>query len=443
MATPPAQSRSEPNAAPRVFWSWQNDYSPKTCRTFIREALVTAIARLGEELGVDDADRPELDHDTKGERGMVDIAATILAKISRSAVFVADLTPVGRSASGKWLPNPNVMIELGWAMQKPGWERVIGVLNTAGGAEIEDLPFDIRQRRILTYVLTENADKATGASVHKKLVAELKGALQINLSQHSEQVASETPIVGVPANPNNPSIWATACDTLRHNDAFGHAGKQEIAIPDLPRAYMRVIPSGWKTHPPSIAEVARSDRDVVVEASSDSAMNGDFGATEEGYVRYWITGKTDAGQPSSVNMTMFFEHTGEFWSVQGSIITPHDGMSMLRDHAMLGHWSTTLRQAMSFMDRYGANGVRRVDAGLFGAQDLHWFSQWQSHRTPSRTKATLWTEQRRDWSADAQLTFLTHAYNTVRNLFALPRSTEAEVTAILMQFDRARFATSR
>lgn len=442
MVTLPTQSSSEPNTPPRVFWSWQNDYLPKTCRTFIRETLLTAIARLGEELGVDDADRPELDHDTKGERGMVDIAATILAKISRSAVFVADLTPVGQSEAGKWLPNPNVMIELGWAMQKPGWERVIGVLNTASGAEIEDLPFDIRQRRILTYVLAENADKATRASVQNKLVAELKGALQVNLNEHSEQVASETPIAGVSASPKNPSIWASAGPTLSHNDAFGRVRKQEIAVPDVPRAYLRVIPSGWKKHPPSISEIARSARDGVVEASSDSAVSGDFGATEEGYVRYWITGKTETGQPSSVNMTMFFEHTGEFWSLQGSIIAPLDGMSVLRDQPMLGHWSSTLRQAMSFMDHYGANGVRRVEAGLFGVRDLHWFSQWPSERTPSRANATHWIDQRRDWSAEAQLTFLTQAYNKARDLFALPRSTEAEVTTTLLQFDRARFTAS-
>lgn len=142
-------------------------------------------------------------------------------------------------------------------------------------------------------------------------------------------------------------------------------------------------------------------------------------------------------------MTVFFERTGEFWSLQGSIIAPLDGMSVLRDHPMLGHWSSTLRQTMSFMDHYGANGVRRVEAGLFGVRDLHWFSQWPSERTPSRANATQWVDQRRDWSGDAQLTFLTHAYNKVRDLFALPRSTEAEVTTILLQFDRARFAVSR
>jgi hypothetical protein len=100
----------------KVFWSWQSDVSPKTCRSFIRVALVAAIERVGVELGVEDADRPEIDHDTKGEAGMVDIPATILRKISEAAVFVADLMPIIRGQNGKALPNPNVCIELGWAM---------------------------------------------------------------------------------------------------------------------------------------------------------------------------------------------------------------------------------------------------------------------------------------------------------------------------------------
>jgi hypothetical protein len=96
---------------------------------------------------------------------MADIAATILNKSVDAAVFIADLTPIARSPDGKWLPNPNVMIELGWAMHRPRWERVIGILNMASGAKVEDLPFDIRQRRVVTFVLAERADKPTRAAV--------------------------------------------------------------------------------------------------------------------------------------------------------------------------------------------------------------------------------------------------------------------------------------
>lgn len=66
----------------KVFWSWQNDFSPTCCRHFIRDALETAVNNVGEELGLENAERPELDHDTKNTPGMTEITDTILKKIS-------------------------------------------------------------------------------------------------------------------------------------------------------------------------------------------------------------------------------------------------------------------------------------------------------------------------------------------------------------------------
>lgn len=148
-------------SAMNVFWSWQNDFEPKVCRHFIREALIDATDLAAEELGLEDAVRPEVDHDTKGVPGMADISATILQKIANSAVFVADVSPIQKTTAGKALPNPNVLVELGWAMAKIGPERVICVLNTASGFKADDLPFDIRHRRIMLYELVPGADKGT------------------------------------------------------------------------------------------------------------------------------------------------------------------------------------------------------------------------------------------------------------------------------------------
>jgi hypothetical protein len=140
-------------------------------------------------------------------------------------------------------------------------------------------------------------------------------------------------------------------------------------------------------------------------------------------------------------MTMFFEDTGEFWTLHGSVIAEHQGQLLLRDHLMLGQWSRMPRTAMVVMDRFQAQNIRRVEAGLFGVKDLQWCSEWQGDRTPSRRDDTRQVFQSADWSPEAQLTFLTDAYNRVRNLFALERSTDAEVTRILQQFDPERFRT--
>ena len=48
--------------------------------------------------------------------------------------------------------NPNVAIELGYAAAMLSWENIILVFNDSSG-QIDDLPFDIRQRRMLRYSL--------------------------------------------------------------------------------------------------------------------------------------------------------------------------------------------------------------------------------------------------------------------------------------------------
>jgi len=50
-------------------------------------------------------------------------------------------------------PNPNVPIELGYAVKTLGWERVICVVN-GDYCNIEHLPFDIRNNRASVYPTT-------------------------------------------------------------------------------------------------------------------------------------------------------------------------------------------------------------------------------------------------------------------------------------------------
>src|SRR3546814_4527092 len=99
------------------------DTDPKRNRWFIQEALKAAVAKLANDYSVEPADRPELDHDTQNEAGMVEITAAIFDKILHCSTFVADLTPIARTRPGKAIPNPNVSIELGWALKMPQWPR--------------------------------------------------------------------------------------------------------------------------------------------------------------------------------------------------------------------------------------------------------------------------------------------------------------------------------
>ena len=132
--------------AQTVFWSWQSDQPSRETRSLIRDALIAALDRIAVDL--EEADRPEIDHDTKDMPGSPDIVASILAKIEAAAVFIADVTPIAVTDGGKHVANPNVLIELGYAKRALGTERVITVWNTAlTDAKPEDLPFDMRHRR--------------------------------------------------------------------------------------------------------------------------------------------------------------------------------------------------------------------------------------------------------------------------------------------------------
>jgi hypothetical protein len=128
-----------------IFNSWQSDLPNSTNRGFIEDCLLRAIkeVRADEELKLD----PCLDRDTSGVPGSPDIAATIFEKIKAADIFVGDVSVINQGATGRPTPNPNVLIELGYAAGRLGWDQIICVLSKATGS-INDLPFDIRPRRV-------------------------------------------------------------------------------------------------------------------------------------------------------------------------------------------------------------------------------------------------------------------------------------------------------
>lgn len=133
-----------------VFYSWQSDLPRKLSRDVIHGATEAAIARLAIDATLEDS--PRLDHDTQGVAGAPEITGTIFRKIEQCGVFVADLSfvastvPEDTTKAGKRIPNPNVLLELGYATRHVGWDRVILIMNRAFGPP-EDLIFDLRNRR--------------------------------------------------------------------------------------------------------------------------------------------------------------------------------------------------------------------------------------------------------------------------------------------------------
>lgn len=115
--TTPAATRSAHSPSRdimKIFWSWQSDTPPAIGRDFVKSALKEAVEQLAEEVDLSEAERPELDHDTKDVPGLAPTADTIFKKIDGAALFVADLSLTGSTPGDeKRTPNPNVLTELG------------------------------------------------------------------------------------------------------------------------------------------------------------------------------------------------------------------------------------------------------------------------------------------------------------------------------------------
>lgn len=143
----------------RLFYSWQSDLPNRTNRGLIQTALQRAAKAVASDDSIDV--EPVVDRDTSGEPGAPDIAATIFEKITKSDAVVCDVSIVTPSDGFRPAPNPNVLVELGYAVGTLGWNRVVLVANTAYGL-VESLPFDLRARRILTYESRERDDDRAG-----------------------------------------------------------------------------------------------------------------------------------------------------------------------------------------------------------------------------------------------------------------------------------------
>lgn len=143
-----------------IFYSWQSDLPGSETRNIIQDSIKDAVRLLRDTVDI------EADRDTKGEFGSPDIAQTIFSKIDDCNIFVADVSAVCRyeatdkdgNKKVKYIPNPNVMLELGYATHVVGWDNVICVLNADYGAP-EDMPFDIASRRLTPFSLKDGKSK--------------------------------------------------------------------------------------------------------------------------------------------------------------------------------------------------------------------------------------------------------------------------------------------
>lgn len=344
----------------KVFWSWQSDTPQASGRHFVRAALEAAVERLGDHPGLEDAERPSVDSDTSNVSGSPPIAETILRKIRECAVFIADVTPIETTVGGKKLPNPNVMLELGYALANLGLERIILVMNQSEGASLRVLPFDLRHWRApLTYALRRDAPKDQRQDVLATLVDDLVASVGPCLAFVAANQTAPLHPEGVPTDPADPAIWDGAMPTVRVRSS---PMQQQSDLPVVvgPKLWCRIIPA-------APFEASRQDVSRSRNGSLSLTPLGDYanlwtGVSQDGAAA-WVW---DAGQQTLNALTQWFQQTGEIWGFWHDVLTEWQGASMFSETYAARGLVRFLDVHAATLQHFAAAFPWRVEVGVQG-----------------------------------------------------------------------------
>lgn len=158
-----------------LFFSYQSDTKHEF--NFIKNILDKEVKNA---LSVNDIDLV-VDFGMRDVAGNPDLLQTMLRKGKECDIFLADLTYVteftNSKGNQKFVPNPNVMLELGHAWTEHEDNHTIFIQNKAKG-QAEHLPVDLKGFRFpISYELNDDANKSEKAAVKNELVKDLINAI--------------------------------------------------------------------------------------------------------------------------------------------------------------------------------------------------------------------------------------------------------------------------
>jgi hypothetical protein len=359
----------------KIFWSWQSDHDADISHYFVRDALKDAIKVLKQAEDLEEPDEAarrvniHWDSDTQNVTGMPDVAPVIFAKIDASAVFIADVTPVGNSPSKKDrqgnevglrpIMNPNVAIELGYALKGLSWEKCLAIINTAYGSVEKSLPFDIKQKRHpIQYCLPEGADKAAIKAEHAKLAKTFVDVLRPFLKAQPAAATAkfeETPVVRPPA------FWFDKDEVVgtRRDD-------QKLTMPFEKVLYLRIIPTKELDMPISHDKLRQ-----VVSRYGSFVVDGNLNrvVTDHGVAMYQPYGP----EPDQILSIAHHFHNGEIWGIDADII--HYGTTGTAKYLMLDGLEALYRSRLPhFLEcvtkEYGVSFPIRIIVGVAKVKGL-------------------------------------------------------------------------
>lgn len=174
-----------------IFYSWQSDLPKDTNLNAVRQSLRDASNQIENEIT---DTRIDVDEATRDTTGSPNIPKTIFEKISASDIFVCDLTTINTSASAEFrrVPNPNVLIELGYAIATLGWERIIMLFNKVHGTFPTDLPFDIDRHRATPFEINDKKDNNGKSQLSQVLKVSIRAIIE-KVPLKPDEKRKETP----------------------------------------------------------------------------------------------------------------------------------------------------------------------------------------------------------------------------------------------------------
>jgi hypothetical protein len=258
-----------------------------------------------------------LDQDRKGIPGSPDLARVILEKIEQSAVFVADVTSVGitttqnEGTQPKKVINPNVAIELGYALHALGDSAFLMVMNEHYGSRA-DLPFDLQSKAgPIIFRLPSDADRKTITAALRQLTAQLAEALELCIAHHVEHLRQQIPFPE--ATPiDNPAVYFAPNDVLAN---LGYPTEQQWHLLEGERlVYLRLFPTHAGQPSVGLAKLTN-----VFDARKPCPMSMIIGGIP-GRNRFGPVIYDPQGPNTMLGLTQGFP-TGELWGVNAQMFS--------------------------------------------------------------------------------------------------------------------------
>jgi hypothetical protein len=360
----------------KVFWAWQSDHPGKISRHFVRDALAAAIEILREPQDIEEPteaarrDALHLDHDRLGLRGFKDLAAEIFRKIAASSVFVADVSPVGQTPPtsaddgkeyAKPLMNPNVAIELGYAIGSITEDRVLAVLNAAFGTR-DSLPFDIRHKDgVILYKLARDATREEIKQESRKLTSILVEALR-PFVESDTLVGATPPTIRETLSTTSTAFFSNPGDVLA--DLGSELDRISYTISHDPAFYLRIIPMADRVMP-------LRQGDLLSKAQTLGAFGLNFGGLNRTNTYGMICIDPDGNDGQIASLTQAFRN-GELWGINRNILAQGARRSpaLIPSRPMEAVLYNSIRKYAAF--QRSVSGVEPpfiVEAGIVGVKD--------------------------------------------------------------------------